>query len=120
MLFGIDVGLLIFLAFGCAGIAFVVIDIRKRLRFDEESRELRIGREAPIPFRDLEVRVFNYHREEDPETKNGGRVGGVWGGMAAGVEEIHTVYVRAGKRRVDLKEFRSAEEAVQRRWPQGV
>jgi hypothetical protein len=54
--------------------------------------------------------VFRYRLEEDPADK-GGIGGPLWGGLAAGVEEIHRVYVRAGDRRVDLSEFQSAEEA---------
>jgi hypothetical protein len=78
--------------------------------FDRKRRELRYGREAPIPFRELEVRVFRYRQEEDPDNMSG--IGGsLWGGLAAGTEEIHRVYVRAGGRRVDLSEFRSAEDA---------
>jgi hypothetical protein len=76
--------------------------------FDRERRELRYGREAPIPFSELEVRVFRYRQEEDPAAKVGGPL---WGSLAAGTEVIHQVYVRAGDRRIDLAEFRSAEEA---------
>jgi hypothetical protein len=76
--------------------------------FDRERRELRYGRDDPIPFRDLEVRVFRYRQEEDPDKRGGGPL---WGSLAAGIEELYRVYVRAGDRRVDLSEFQSAEEA---------
>jgi hypothetical protein len=111
MLFGIHIGLLIFLFFGLFVIASVVLSIGKTPRFDQKRRELRYGRKAPIPFRDLEVGVFNIlHREDEPETK-GGLKGRAWGGMEAGAREIHRVYVRAGDRRVDLRDFQSEDEA---------
>jgi hypothetical protein len=52
--------------------------------FDRKRRELRYGRETPIPFGELEVRVFRYRLEEDPADK-GGIGGPLWGGLAAGV-----------------------------------
>jgi hypothetical protein len=76
--------------------------------FDRKRRELRYGREVPIPFGELEVRVFRYRQEEDPDTRIGGPF---WSELAAGTEEIYRVYVRAGDRRMDLLEFPSVEEA---------
>ncbi len=109
-----DEGLSVLLLIAFIVVAIVVTRLRQppRPKFDSERRELRYGRGAPIPFRDLEVRVFRYRQEEDPETKSGIQ-GGIWGAMAAGTEELHRVYVRADHRRVDLKEFGSAEDAEQ-------
>jgi hypothetical protein len=108
----IEVDLLVVVLIAAVAIIGVVVSVRRTPKpvFDRERRELRYGRGVPIPFNDLEVRVFRYRQEEDPETKSG--IGGpFWGGLAAGIEEVYRVYVRAGDRRVDLAEFRSAEEA---------
>ncbi|MHC4709068.1 MAG: hypothetical protein ACYTA3_01215 [Planctomycetota bacterium] len=107
----IEIGppLFVFIAVIAITVAWVVNVLRTpKPVFDRERRELRYGRDAPIPFRELEVRVFRYRREEDPDTKMGGPI---WSDLAAGTEEIYRVYVRAGDRRVDLLEFPSAEEA---------
>jgi hypothetical protein len=108
----IDAGLVGFVLVVVLVIIARVVALRRSPKpvFDRKRRELRYGREVPIPFGELEVRVFRYRQEEDPDNKSG--IGGpLWGGLAAGVEEIHRVYVRAGDRRVDLSEFRSAEDA---------
>jgi hypothetical protein len=76
--------------------------------FDRERRELRYGSEAPIPFGELEVRVFRFRLEKDSPTTAGGPL---WSSLASGTEETYRVYVRAGDRRIDLAEFQSAEEA---------
>jgi hypothetical protein len=108
----VEVSLPVFVLIALVAIVGGVVGLRRRAKpvFDRERRELRYGREAPIPFNELEVRVFRYRQEEDPETKSGIQ-GPLWGSLAAGVEEIHRVYARAGQRRVDLREFRSREEA---------
>jgi hypothetical protein len=111
MLSGINIGFLIFLLFGLFVIASVVLSIGKTPTFDQKRRELRHGRRAPIPFRDLEVGVFNIHRRgQEPDAESEIKRGR-WGGMAAGALEIHRVYVRAGDRRVDLRDFQSEGEA---------
>ncbi len=99
-----EVGLPIFIVvIGITGFVMWTRRARKPV-FDSERRELRYGKAAPIPFRDLEVRVFRYRREEEHER-------GLMGQLAAGTEEVYQVYVRAGNQRVDLSEFRSKAEA---------
>jgi hypothetical protein len=108
----IEVSLPVFIFIAFLAIIGGIVRLRRTPKpvFDRERRELRYGRRAPIPFSNLEVRVFRYHQEEDSETKSG--IGGpFWGGLAARVEEVHRVYIRAGRLRVDLQEFRSAEAA---------
>jgi hypothetical protein len=106
----INVGVVGFVLFMVLVIIVRVVAFRRTPKpvFDRERRELRYGKEAPIPFRELEVRVFRYRQEEDPATRVGGPL---WGSLAGGTEEIYQVYVRAGDRRIDLAEFQSAEEA---------
>ena len=124
----IAVGVTIWLA---AFVALIVLGIREGMRdgtlnlpmfkpvFDRERRELRYGREAPIAFCDIEVRVFSYHVEEEtdsPRATAGSEVAlvkNLFTAMQSGIEHLHRVYVRAGDRRVDLKEFGSAKEAEQ-------
>ncbi len=108
----IDVSLPVFVFLVLLAIAGGVVRLKRNPKpvFDRDRRELRYGRNTRILFSDLEVRVFRYRQEEDPETRNGIQ-GSFWGGMAAGIEEIHRVYVRSGSQRVDLSEFGSAEEA---------
>jgi hypothetical protein len=106
----IDAGVVGFVLFVVLVIIVRVVAFHRSPKpvFDRKRRELRYGRDAPIPFRDLEVRVFRYRREEDPDTTMGGPL---WSGLVAGTEEVYRVYVRAGDWRLDLLEFPSAEEA---------
>ena len=69
--------------------------------FDHGRRELRFGN-TTLPFQDIEVHVLRYHQKErGPE------------GDLPYIELVYWVYCRAGKERVDLKEFTSQTDAEQ-------
>ncbi len=104
-------GLVIVLLVVLFVVTAAVVGARKTPTFDLKRRELRYGKEAPIPFSELEVRVYNiYEREKGPEADCRIKAGR-WGGKAATKREIHRVYARAGELRVDLRDFHSEDEA---------
>ena len=93
-------------------VVLIAISRSRHVRFDREHRVPRLGWQTPIPFADLEVRVFRYRQEEDRRILS--RImGELWSGMAAGTEELHQVYVVTADRRIDLKQFRSKKKAAQ-------
>lgn len=94
--------------------------------FDRERREFRAKGVSPIPFRDLEIRVFRYPGEQSRSSDSTtllSWIGGVlnstltlwWEAILeeapSGTEYRYRVYVRSGDTSVDLSEFRSRAEA---------
>ena len=90
----------------------IAISRARRVKFDRERRELLIGWQTPIPFADLEVRMFGYRLENESKAL-GCIMGGLWSGMASGTQELHQVYLTTGDGRVNLKRFRSKKAAAQ-------